>query len=69
MFRGTELMDRLIQHVKNEQKETRRMPNLSANVRADMATDSMEMGKGKYDEQETMDGGGQAGTIKEKMNG
>lgn len=43
-FRETKLMRDLIQHVKNEEKETRSMPSLkdqSANVRADIATDAI----------------------------
>lgn len=44
-FKDTELMKRLIQHVKNEERETRSMPSLrdqSANYRADKATDGMQ---------------------------
>lgn len=56
-FRGTELMADLIQHVKNEEKETRRMPSLkdqSANYRADRATDGMRTKQGmRGDEKES----------------
>lgn len=49
-FRGTQLMADLVQHVKNEEKETRSMPSLkdqSANVRADRATDGIRTKQGK----------------------
>lgn len=52
-FRDTPLMKRLIQHVKNEEKETRSMPSLkdqSANYRADKATDAMSMKQAKTDD-------------------
>lgn len=48
-FRDTKLIQQLIQHVKNEEKETRRMPSLkdqSANYRADKATDAMRTKQG-----------------------
>ena len=44
-FKDSELMRRLVQHVKNEERETRSMPSLrdqSANYRADKATDGMQ---------------------------
>ncbi|CCG84263.1 protein of unknown function [Taphrina deformans PYCC 5710] len=56
-FRGSRLIEDLIQHVKNEEKETRRMPSLkdqSANYRADRATDSIRTKQSmKSDEEPT----------------
>lgn len=54
-FQGTKLIDQLIQHVKNEEKATRIMPNLkdqSANYRADKATDNMRTTQGKMGDKE-----------------
>lgn len=54
-FQGTRLLEQLIQHVKNEEKATRRMPSLkdqSANYRADQATDGMRTMQGRTGDKE-----------------